>query len=369
MLARQSAEKQQIVEKRLEAIDAFLKSQLGGASDVDAAAAKVGLRRRQFYSLITKLRELGPARALTPGLRNVARAAPSREGLAPVVESAIQRVLANDPEAKITCVEAFVRQECEREGAEFPGSTAIRRRVHALRRSGVGAQTEKLLGARLTIDQSAVDLSVHIEGKDLLAITTLIIDRDTKLIAGCGVTALEFDGAGLREAMKDFSRRWWEFEEFNVTVAPAIAEMTFVIPPNSHCLVPHGRYLQTDRKPTFNVIEQRPRRHGEAILRLIGDRLISFPFRRLEKLDDGPLRANTKGVALEDARRLIQHSVDAWNERILKVLGPRALGQEDIKAEFERRNNFSFIRDDLMSIITEALDTNEEMKIMFGGDS
>src|SRR3546814_5033620 len=78
---------------------------------------------------------------------------------------------------------------CSSDLLPFPGRSAIRRRVHALRRLPTAKQDIGGIGAHLTIDQVHLDLSVKHGELDRLAIITLIIDRQTKLILGHALMA------------------------------------------------------------------------------------------------------------------------------------------------------------------------------------
>src|SRR3546814_14799477 len=69
LLAVQSGEKQSVMEQRLQVMDHYINYTLSGAEAVTAAAAELGVGRRQFFNLLAKLRQLGPTRGLTPSFR------------------------------------------------------------------------------------------------------------------------------------------------------------------------------------------------------------------------------------------------------------------------------------------------------------
>lgn len=326
VLARQPADKQHIVEQRLGVIDSYLNRSPQTTGDADFAAAQIGVGRRQFYSLVSKLRELGPSRALTPGFRNVLRAAPSRDGLDEPAEGAIRDILKAEPEARLSRIEAYVRQVCDSAGAGFPGGSAIKRRVHVLRQS-VDFAAPGDFGARLVIDQVPLELSVSVGDKSTLSIITLIIDRETRLIAGAGLTAVEKNGLGLNAAVMDFAKRRERFLASQIPVAEAIKELTWVLPPGMQFFNEKiEQSFEVWRRPHFEFVGHPATRHGEWIMRLIGDRLGPFAFRRLAKFDRGLPLSTTPGISLEDARRLVSSAIDQWNEpRLAAAASAKAL--------------------------------------------
>lgn len=319
LLAVQPSEKQRIVEERLQILDDYVDQASGGAEMVTAAAAHLGVGRRQFFSMLAKLRQLGPTRGLTPGFRNVARKSVARDGLIEPLEKYLRKLLAIQADARISQIEMAIQEKAEIEDIPFPGRSAIRRRVHALRRLPAAHEDIGGIGANLTIDQVYLDLSVKDGELDRFAITTLIIDRQTKLILGHAVTANYCDGEELRLALKDFETRIPEFAKTDLSTATRIQEIVWVAARDIEMFslsVTSERYSEINR-PKVQVIDTGPRRHGAEILRLIGDRLPPFAFtpmamERFASVSPQP------GIPVEEARRLVRTSVDRWNEEILR---------------------------------------------------
>jgi hypothetical protein len=318
LFAVQPIDKQRIVEQRIKAIDRYLDPASEVSGNVEAAACAIGVGRRQFFKFLAKLRQLGPTRGLSPGFRNAARRSIAREGLAEPLDSFVRQLLADNPQARIAQIEDAVLRECERTGTPVPGESAVRRRVHALKRL---AAPEKLgpVGEQITVDQVNLNLSVEDGDVSRFAIATLIIDHETKLILGHGLTAAYGQGEGLRLALDDAQSRMREISTTGVRMAESLHALTWIAPRDlqfwSWILSPEfiGTKLQVD------VIDTGPRRHGAATLRLIGDRLSPFAFKpmameRFEAVSSKP------GVPLADARRLVRSSVDRWNEAILARL-------------------------------------------------
>src|SRR3546814_5906557 len=78
------------------------------------------------------------------------------------------------------------------------------------------------IGAHLTIDQVQLDLSVKHGELDRLAIITLIIDRQTKLILGHALMASYGGGEEIRLALDDFGKRIRDFAKTDLSTATRI---------------------------------------------------------------------------------------------------------------------------------------------------
>src|SRR3546814_4048666 len=104
-------------------------------------------------------------------------------------------------------------EKADFEDLPFPGRSAIRRRVHALRRLPTAKQDIGGIGAHLTIDQIHLDLSVKHGELDRLAIIILIIHSQTKLILGLALMATYGGGEENRLALVDFGKRIRDFVE------------------------------------------------------------------------------------------------------------------------------------------------------------
>jgi hypothetical protein len=309
LFAVQPLDKQQTVERRIAAIDRYLDPASPVSGNVEAAASAIGVGRRQFFKFVAKVRQLGPTRGLTPGFRNIARRSIAREGLGEPLDSFVRQLLADNPQARIAQIEEAVLRECERTGTPVPGESAVRRRVHALKRT---AGPEKLgpVGDQITVDQVNLNLSVEDGDVSRFAIATLIIDHETKLILGHGLTAAYGQGEGLRLALDDAESRMREVSTAGVRMAESLRALTWIVPRDlefcSHVLDPK----------IIDVVDTGPRRHGAATLRLIGDRLPPFAFKPMA-MERFEAVSSTPGIPLDDARRLVRSSVDRWNEAIL----------------------------------------------------
>lgn len=352
VLAGHSREKQEIVRTRLEAIDRFLSKSDRMRVDAEAIAHEIGISGRQFYALIAKVREFGPSRALLPGYRNVARAAPTRDGLTPRVEELLQSFLQHNYDARLATVEGFVRAACATHDIDYPGASAIRRRVHILRRERPFAHSQARIGAEILIDQICLELAVSALGSDRHAVLTLIVDRQSRRILGYGLTMGDGIGLGLTLALGDFSQRAMAGLS-NEFIAPSIGEILWVIPPGLEELANSIFDCSSPRetKPIIKLIGGGPRRHGEAIMRLVGDRIGRFRFKRLSRLDQDPPISASPGIDIELAHRLIGSAVESYN-------ADRG-GTSPGNISEDRAGQLSALADELQSIFNPVLDAVE----------
>lgn len=341
LLSKQPADKQAIMQERLEAIDNYTRLSAPSVEDVDSAAARLGVSRRQFYRLLAKLRALGPVRALVPGLQNVTRKSAAREGLAEPIEAVLVQALRSEPDAKIAKLESVVSAHCAKQGLEPPKEWMIRQRVHALRASGI-INPDSMFGGRIVVDQISIDLPVHrASGTVRFGTLTAIIDRSTRLLLGASISV---DGwnAGLGAALTDMRRtRMPTFHEQRFPVAVRLSEVTWVVPPGLESfagVIAEDANASTS-PPSVNVIGQGQRRHGESIMRLLGDRLGPYEFRTrsVPGLDaECPERI---GTSLEDAQSMIRYCVDAWNRKLLLHLP--SVADSDVPKRARRLNRIS----------------------------
>jgi hypothetical protein len=325
LLASQPMEKQLVVENRLKIIDQYLTGPSQSLAQAEAAASQIGVAKRRFYRLLAKLRMVGPTRALAPGFRNVARVSQSRHGLHEAVEASIRKVLALNPDARIAEIEEFVRAEGGFGDAGLSES-AIRRRVHALRASADSGSNRNPFGQKFVVDQIVWDRPVQwgiAEQKTTLSILTLIIDKGTKLICGFALTVQDGSIFGLEQALFDASRRIASFEEAPLAVAAQVRELTWVVPAGAE-EVSEAVPLAIPPENGDIVLKQLssgPRRHGDAIMRLIGDKLGVYPFRRLAQMGEVAPTSSEPGIDLRDAWAIANHCVEAWNKARLVSLG------------------------------------------------
>src|SRR3546814_19340921 len=99
LFAVQSGERQSVMEQRLHVMDHYINYTLSGAEAVTAAAAELGVGRRQFFNLLAKLRQLGPTRGLTSSFRNVVRKSVARDGLIEHLDIYLRTFLSVQPDA------------------------------------------------------------------------------------------------------------------------------------------------------------------------------------------------------------------------------------------------------------------------------
>lgn len=319
LLATQSEEKQETVWERLDVIDRYLQIENPKGSDADAAAAEIGIARRRFYRLIANLRTLGPVRALSPGFRNVKRKAPTKDGLEKHVEIAIQKALREKPDAKIAEIYRFVTAECERLEISEPSPTTVRRRVHAIRRSATPLGKSGTVGEKIVVDQVALDLAIEWMAGARLSVITLIIDGQSRAIFGFGLSVGEGAGNGLESALHDMSKRLPKLSTFGIPNVGKLSRVIWTVPPSIEYAAGavSSKSNSEEEGLDIEVIGSGPRRHGDQIMRLVGDRIGPYEFRRLTDLVHLPRVNDQLPTDFNDAVRIVGYAVDKWNQEAL----------------------------------------------------
>lgn len=350
-LAMQSPEKQAVVEERLRVFDEYLSTEHPSVADVDAAASKIGVSRRQFYRLLAKFRTDGPVRGLVPGLQQVSRSSAARDGLVEPLEAILINTLRKDPDAKIAKLARVLAKYAEWNGLAPPSEWKLRHRVHALRAAGIGGDKASF-GSSMLVDQIMLELPVQDLEVSKYCAATLIVDRHTRLIAGAGVTVGDGIALGLQQALFDFSaRRIVGFQEQHFPIASNLKEMTWVVPPGledaAKALLSSG-----DRSsPAIEVIDAVARRHGDRLMRVLGDRLGPYNFRTRTDLGIMAEIAPGKGVSAEHAFKVVHYAVDAWNKKLSLSL-PK-VGNENMPKHIKR---LSRVGAQLQSVFGPVLD-------------
>src|SRR3546814_298942 len=138
---------------------------------------------------------------------------------------------------------------------------------------------------------------------DRLAIITLIIDRQTKLILGHALMASYGGGEEIRLALDDFGKRIRDFAKTDLSTATRIQGVVWVAARDIEIfadLVTSERFHEINR-PTVEVIDTGPRRHGTEILRWLGDRLppLSFKPMAMERFESA---SSEHGIPIDEAR-------------------------------------------------------------------
>ena len=321
-LATQPSEKQAVVRERLGVIDEYLSTVEPSVADVDAAASRLGVSRRQFYRLVAKVRSDGPVRGLLPGFQRVSRSSAAKDGLAEPIDALLVSELRNDPDIKIARLASLVTTRADELGVEPPSDWKLRHRVHALRASGI-VGTKADFGSSMVVDQIALELPVVWKsGKPWYCVATLIVDRRTRMIAGAATTVTDGIVFGLEQALSDVGRRMTGFREQRFPVAANLKELTWVVPPGLENVAGAAQSeAHSDRRQvSLEVIDNPSRRQGDRILRLLGDKLGPFNFRTRTEPGIRSELPESEGVSLDHAWTVVQHAVDAWNSKLIARL-------------------------------------------------
>lgn len=324
-------EKQKVVIERLTRLDEYLQMPSPSRSSADEVAAELGIARRTLYHLLGKLREHGPVRGLAPGYRIKRRPSVATEGLGELAESILLDELGKNPEVRLGRVVAAINRACAAAGVSPPPEADIRRRLHELRRKRATASEgsdDREFGRSILIDQSAIDLAIlHLDRREQ-AVVTLIIDRQTRIIFGVGVASGDGILMGLEGALFDaIHRRLPALARQAPPVAPRLEEVEWVVPPGSEGSGEDWIRAAAQVHPGLKLTatDHRPKRHGNALLRLMGDKLGIFTFKvRASANAELVTNPSTLSHHPETAWKVVNFAADAWNRPIIAQLAKMA---------------------------------------------
>lgn len=313
------------VVNRLEAIDRFQANP--GSAQAEAEATRLGMKRRNFYYLVARLRIEGPVRALSPAKAGYRRVSNLMGELGDIVANVIADTLQKNPECSSSSVITAVAQECALHGIKPPSDRTIRTRLSNARMKpepGI-ALGDGLLGREIFIDQTAAAFLVEKGGTEQLGLVTMFVDVGTRLILAIGA-GVSFDPiSGLEGALKD-----WEERRSKIPTQQFVAQHW---PDSVHWIVPDD--LRDDvmawvSTATANDVSglasgQGVRRHGSRLLRSIGSGLgwVRFLPRRTG-LREQPAADNPGFPRLSEraAQEAVSSLADEWNAKIASEASP-----------------------------------------------
>lgn len=308
---------QSAVLQRLRAMDKYVGKPSPTAADAATLAADLGTSERNFYRLVRKFREHGPVAGLAPNFRVRQRASAAADGLGKVAEITLERILETEEDARWKDVVDEVLAACRAANVEPPSTAAIRRRLLALRAEGrLRDAGERIFGEKWLLDQSAITLTRESDEGVEYVVVTLLIDRQTKLIGGVGLFRRGNPLSGVLSALVDAWSRVPEFAGAGLNVASRVREFDWVYPEDAHVsgfMLDYGVTRTSGRGP---------RRHGENIFRMIGNRL--GPYTLLIRSTANPQLVDeqlaTAPLPFAKAEEVVRHAVAKWNEGILQQM-------------------------------------------------
>lgn len=337
-----SAANQDAVLQRLKVLDEYLGLPEPTAGDAARMAASLGMSERNFYRLVGKLRDHGPVAGLAPNFRLRQRPSAAADGLGEVADVTLERILETAEDARWKDVVEEVLAACRSAGVEPPSAAAIRRRLLALRAEGrLREAGERIFGEAWLLDQTAITLTTTSDQGVEYVVVTLLIDRQTKLIGGVGLPDQQAPLSGVVSALVDAWSRVPEFASVDLNVATRLRDFRWVTPEGVNISGFMLRYGVT------STPGRGPRRHGEAIFRLIGNRL--GPYTLLIRSTASPQIVDeqlaTEPLPLAKAEEVVRHAVGKWNEGILQQMkSGRARGARQMRlVEIMRKMTEAFL--------------------------
>ena len=307
------------ITERLEAIDRFQKDP--GTARADAEAKRLGMKRRNFYNLVARLRMDGPSRALSPSKAGYRRGTTLGSDLDNLIESSIAETLSDDPEATASAVIVAVQRKCHSQGIKAPSDRTIRLRLASLK-SEPSADLklgDGVLGREIFIDQSAASFVLEDGPGGTLGLVTLIVDAGTRLILGIGAGSSASPESGLERAVEDWGMRrsHLPYGLFECRVWPD--SVHWVVPDK---LAEEGKRWQRtaalSELATF-VTTEGARRHGSRLLRTIGATLGWLRFLPRNTGDGSiPDKLSAKLARLDarSAQEAASVLADNWNDNL-----------------------------------------------------
>lgn len=317
------ARKQSSVLERLRVLDRYTALAAPTAADAAASASELGMTVRNFYRLVAKLRESGPVRGLTPGFRSRVRRSAASAGLDPVPEAALTELFAREPEVRWNQALSLVERACEAAGVVPPSHAAIRRRLLGLRaEGGLKRSAAIIFGRSLVIDHCALDLPVEASGTLRYVVVTFIVDRTTRLILGVGlanspaISPMQSLAVAMRSTLLNIA----DFADLPMKIRPQFEDVHWTIPEGMEGFGDSmGPLLKWPQEYGIAAtwMKKGDYRHGDVLLRLIGDRL--GPYRMLPRSTIDPAiigDTERRPLSLQEAQIAVREAVLSWNRRI-----------------------------------------------------
>jgi hypothetical protein len=259
--------------QRLTVIDQFLGTERPTLDDADAQAAKLGIRRRNLYRLISRLRELGPVTGLAPYARSNASNSQAKRGLPAVAEKALCETIIQTPRASLSYLVMRIENACKASGTAAPSMGAIRNRLAEVRRAGgiidkAPFHGRRMFGRRILIDQTAA----RANAVDADIILSIIVDAETRLVIGTGYEMPGQSGVSLKRAISAARR-----SSSKLVIAPFEA---VAAPEELRWVAPDGFEESAKRwacdPSTMTAVFSGERRHGQRLLDVLGPEFEGF---------------------------------------------------------------------------------------------
>ncbi|MCU6455432.1 hypothetical protein LPN01_15225 [Sphingomonas sp. A2-49] len=203
----------------------------GGANRrVADLEAELGIKRRNVYVLIDRLRRMPPAEAVAVRSRSGHRRAAVRgveETRSTLIDRAVLDALAADPASNLATVVRQVQAAARAADISVPAAKTVSRRLDALRRAhgSTGA-----VGRHILVDEAPVRVAVSHDGRLAAQSLALVLDVDTSLVLGWGMASIGCGYSAIEAALTSFVLWHHRVREIR-SVASTLERMEMVLPP------------------------------------------------------------------------------------------------------------------------------------------
>lgn len=266
------------VVRRLDALVPLLAVSNPGVAAADAAAALLGLSRRNVYHLLMRLKRLPPVDGV--GVRGTSVAARRRSdprggARGDLLDDAIRDLLRTRPDARLAEFVSRARSAVEGTGQPPPAAKTVSRRLDALR-AGAAAVAGPVC-RRILLDESVVNVAVDRHGVPLVSSLGLLVDPDSRLILSWGLSSVRDGMPATTVAASHLSRYIAGIREKWI-VADTLSSATLVLPEIAASSMPR------DSEGVIDVVIAGPRIKGMRLRRVLGAGVGPLLFRPRNKL-------------------------------------------------------------------------------------
>lgn len=263
------------VRRRVELLAYLVGEGDAGIAAVDGVAVELGVRRRNVYVLLDRLRRMPPLEAVAVRGASSSPWAPDRrmgggDGDASVVDAAVRDLLVRRPDAGLAEFVEAVTAASAAAGRRAPVAKTVARRVDVLR--GTQDTGKAGLCSHILLDEAVIMLAVASASGPRVTSMGMVVDVSSGAILSWGLASLRDGGpatasaaSGLAGEERALRERW--------PIAAVARSATLVLPEGVD--PDHAG----DRAERVAVVRTGPRKSGTRLRRVVGEGVGSIRFR------------------------------------------------------------------------------------------